>query len=1173
MLYQFSPIAISRNFTLLIILLLLRIHGSSQALPAQQAVQVDSPSIITAQDDKKLIQLELALPIKGELVGKQTHFYQIALSGKQYLRLVVKQLLIDVEIAIIGPDGIEVAKADSPNYLYGPEHISLIVHHSGKYRLEVRSNDPNAKIGKYEVSIKELRSAKLEDLNYVNAEKVFAEAVQEGDPTKAIDKYEGALELFRTVGDRQREADTLYYLGGVYQSLGRADGKQMQKALDLMKQALVLYRASEDSLGIANSLGTISRIYIDYGSKEQQQGSLKDLQEVLGLYKLVGNRYGEAQALQVIALGHFRLGDKQVAYHYYDQSLRIFKEVGALSDEAITLNNWGVAYHSEGRMEEALAVFNQAVPIYRKLGNSRELANTLSVIGATYGFLGEKQREINSLTEARQLQHPDQSVTANILTNIGQHYADLGGLQMSLEFYKEAFNIYEKSNDRLWQAILRGKMGIIYLRLNNTSEALSEFKKALALAQDIDSSEQIAAAFYGLGLTSYKEGDEQKALEYFNQALPRLQAEGNRPQEANTLISIGSIYANTGDQKALDYLNQGLKMVKDLKWPQNEAIALFDLAIFESKTGELTKALSTSEKALEIIESQRTKMISQDLRVSYFASAQQHYDFHINLLMQLHKKHPKEGYNAKALRISEQARARSLIELLAEARIDIRQGVAEELIALERNLQRQIATKAEIRTLLKSNKLKEGQAAKLDIEIDRLTAELHQNLAEIKQKSPNYAALTQPKAIGLADIQEQLLDNDSILLEYSLGKEQSYLWAVTPNTMNVYKLRPGVDIEKQARTVYDLLIARTKKNEKEDAESAFKRIQQADKDFQVEASRLSGMILGPVSSQLGKKRLLIVADGLLQYIPFAALPAPAMKSPYSSKTKLTKSISPRLIPLIVDHEVISLPSATTLAVLRQQFSDRKQAPKTIAILADPVFEKTDTRVTSTTQTQTIDKVDLGVSLYSEALRAWRDVRGDDAPTFERLKWTGEEAKAIIAGMPQDSLKLSLNFEANRDTATSKELGDYRIVHFATHGLLDDKHPEWSGVILSLVNENGKDQNGFLWLQDIYNLKLSADLVVLSACETALGAQIKGEGIIGLTRGFMYAGVPRVVATLWKVGDLPSSEMMKRFYAGMLGTKKLSPAAALRQAQLSLWKNKNWQFPYYWAAYILQGEYK
>jgi CHAT domain-containing protein len=334
------------------------------------------------------------------------------------------------------------------------------------------------------------------------------------------------------------------------------------------------------------------------------------------------------------------------------------------------------------------------------------------------------------------------------------------------------------------------------------------------------------------------------------------------------------------------------------------------------------------------------------------------------------------------------------------------------------------------------------------------------------------------------------------------------------------------------------------------------------------------VLLGPVAPQLGSKRLVIVADGALQYIPFAALPAP-----YTGNDKGRNSgTEPQ--PLFVEHEIVSLPSASTLATLRRETAGRKPAEKSLAVLADPVFTDDDTRVRldvgkagPKVKTRSAGSNEMYIA-FQQMSRSGREtgVIGAEG-AFGRLLSTRREATAILSLVPERERMQALDFEASRETALRPELGEYRIVHFATHGLLNNVHPELSGIVLSLVDEGGKQQDGFLRLQDIYNLKLQAELVALSACQTGLGKEIRGEGLIGLTRGFMYAGAPRVVASLWKVDDRATSELMKRFYQGMLGPEALSPAGALRQAQMSIWKQKHWREPYYWAAFVLQGEWK
>jgi CHAT domain-containing protein len=349
-----------------------------------------------------------------------------------------------------------------------------------------------------------------------------------------------------------------------------------------------------------------------------------------------------------------------------------------------------------------------------------------------------------------------------------------------------------------------------------------------------------------------------------------------------------------------------------------------------------------------------------------------------------------------------------------------------------------------------------------------------------------------------------------------------------------------------------------------------RRLHRAQAELPAALTTLSQLVLGPVSAQIGGKRLAIVADGALHYIPFAMLPEPA---PLGSATRHA------MVPLVVGHEVVNLPSASVLAVLRQQQAWRRKASKAVVVFADPVFERTDPRINhagpSVPRSKSSPSEDDSHSVSSDLLTRSAGDLGmsrDGKLSLPRLLFSRQEADAIGAVTPSGQLKEAVDFQANRAAATGPDLRDYRIVHFATHGLLNSEHPELSGLVLSLVDEHGQPQDGFLQLQDIYNLDLPADLVVLSACETGLGKEINGEGLIGLTRGFMYAGASRVVASLWKVSDAATASLMAEFYRAM-EKDHMSPAAALRTAQIHMWQQKRWTSPYYWAAFQIQGEWK
>jgi CHAT domain-containing protein len=447
--------------------------------------------------------------------------------------------------------------------------------------------------------------------------------------------------------------------------------------------------------------------------------------------------------------------------------------------------------------------------------------------------------------------------------------------------------------------------------------------------------------------------------------------------------------------------------------------------------------------------------------------------------------------------------------------------------------------------------LRQGNAeelATLQKEISRLEDEYQQVQAAIRKSSPQYSALTQPQPLGLKEIQQQL-DPDTLLLEYSLGAERSYLWVVSHDSLKSYVLPRREEIQRIAQHAYQLLTARSVFDSTEAPVERNSRIRNADREFQQASRDLSRMILAPAGGDLKSKRLVIVAAGALQYVPFAALSVPTLEGER---------------PLIMQHEIVSLPSASAFAVQRQNLANRELAPKTLAVIADPVFSTGDPRFKS--GAKPVPQNSTRSLVHAPASAAGTQL------SIPRLPFTRSEADRILAVARAGSNLKALDFRANRAMATSGELGKYRYVHFATHGYLDTTRAGLSAIVLSLFDEEGKPQDGFLRTHDIYNLKLPAELVVLSACETGLGKDVQGEGLEGLTRGFMYAGARRVVVSLWTVNDRATASLMHRLYTEILQNNK-TPAAALRAAQIEMLRAGQWQSPYYWAPFVMQGEWK
>jgi CHAT domain-containing protein len=533
--------------------------------------------------------------------------------------------------------------------------------------------------------------------------------------------------------------------------------------------------------------------------------------------------------------------------------------------------------------------------------------------------------------------------------------------------------------------------------------------------------------------------------------------------------------------------------------------------------------------------------------------------------MQMHAQQPDQGFDAAALQASERARARSLLDILVEAHADVHEGTDPKLIDRERSLQQRLRARSQHQVELLSRPHTPEQEQIAAKELETLTSAYEDVEAQIRANSPRYAALTQPVPLDLKQIQEQVLDSETLLLEYALGEDRSYMWAVTNSTLVSYSLPKRGEIEPLARDVYELLTARNVHPKGEGAVERDSRIARALAEYPAAAARLSEMLLGPVATQLGHKRLVIVTDGVLQYIPFAALPAP-------KQDKITSTAGQ---PLAVQSEVVAAPSASVIGVLRREIAGRSPVAKLVAVLADPVFDNEDPRVSNTRQISQIQRMKTSAkNLPVDLERSWIEIGGSEhSQRIPRLLFSRREAESITRHAPPNESFEAVDFQASRTTVTSPELAKYRIIHFATHGMVDSHTPALSGIVLSLVDQQGRPQDGFLRLWDIYNLRLPADLVVLSACRTALGKEVRGEGLISLTRGFMYAGAARVMASLWQVDDAATSEFMSQFYQGVL-KKNLAPAAALQAAQVYMWKQKRWQGdPYYWAAFQLQGEWK
>ena len=384
-----------------------------------------------------------------------------------------------------------------------------------------------------------------------------------------------------------------------------------------------------------------------------------------------------------------------------------------------------------------------------------------------------------------------------------------------------------------------------------------------------------------------------------------------------------------------------------------------------------------------------------------------------------------------------------------------------------------------------------------------------------------------PRTLGQEDIRKRLLDEDTLLLVFQLNEEQGWLWALTTEHFRTYELPGRKTLTSRAQKLAEIV----------GMPPGGANPGQQD----VLAENLGRDLLGNLEADLKRRRLLIVKDGPLHDLPLAVLP-----SPWSDDL------------LIEDHEIINLPSASIGVWLHERALP--QPEHGAMVFADPVYQTTDPRFEQTEE--------LASLTYDRDLT--RSMQTYDLETLPRLPYTAREAASISALVP--GTKVASGFQASREAVLNAELNQYQMVHFATHSLLNPVYPEFSGLVLSLLDANGQNDQGFLKAHELAGMNLNVELVTLSACHTGVGPEIRGQGAWSLSHALLEAGAKRVVVSLWPVNDRATAVFMEHFYRN-IWEQKQSPAEALAQAQRQMRQDERWSHAYYWSGFVIQGAWK
>lgn len=942
----------------------------------------------------------------------------------------------------------------------------------------------------------------------------------------------------REVGDRTSLVRTLNRLAEVYLKLN-----DTASALPAARESLSYSRQSGNAELLADTL-TVSGVV--YRSRNENEAALRLLNEAHDLSLRQSYRRGEAQSLTELSTTYYNQSEMDKAVACGEAALPIWRELQDRSGEAHTLYTLGAPYMLLGRLTEAAAVLEGAAATWRELGNSTEQAGALIDLHFLAIREGQWSRALTILNQIQPLVPDEEAepyLSGQIATGLGEVYEAYGQWDVAHSYFLRAVTFYRDHARDVAAAVDAGsKAGRVQARLGDYQGAVQQIEDGLRLAEQINDRFRVALCHEDLGRVHLSAGLHAQAKEEFLQAISGYGQSGRRREQARTQAFLAQADYMQGDMVAASKSYQdSLQVFQEFEDYTNEAAVCFGLGKLELEQRKLEEAEKHLKRSIALTEQLRENAAGKDLRSSFLASIHDRYEAYVDLLMQRYASRPEERLDVAAFEASELGRARSLLDSLRDYQRELRQASDPALLVEEEALQKKEQTLLDKQAKLRS----EGGAAedikKVEDELTQVRAHYETLEAQINSTA-RYNNLLRPSPLTFEEIRSQVTDTETSLLEFSLGDRKSYLWVVTPDGLSSYELPDKQTIEGAALRLANLLAS-----------------PQGGPDQEAEVrgavAEVSRLVLGPVAGKLRSRRLIVVSDGILQYIPFQIL----------------ADASDDGEPLIARHEIVNAPSASTLVLVRRETAGRPVAPKLLAAFGDPVFS----------------------SSYSYVAEAKKQERGGAPPpadedqrralasnltdTFEPNKiqslfFAKQELDVLRNLVPADEALVYSDFDATRDHLREIDLRQYRILHFATHGLLNAKQPELSGLMLSLVDQEGRPVSGFVGLSDIYNLRAPVDLVVLSACRTALGKDVRGEGLVGITRGFMYAGASGVVASLWRVDDEATAELMKRFYSNML-QQGMPPAAALRDAQNSIRQEPQWRSPYYWAAFTLQGEYR
>jgi CHAT domain-containing protein len=947
--------------------------------------------------------------------------------------------------------------------------------------------------------------------------------------SSAAKHYAHAAAICRNAQNHSCRASALFRLARTLEARGRT------------RTALASYRKGESLLDATSCDPSLTQARIHIATlltpMSQYDEARREAEAGLGCSQSIGDGRSTAAAFNALA-----------AIAYYQASLDeatalLDAAAAALPPEQITpeqanthlFRSYILAVRSN--LPEAAKEALQANEIAKQANDPQLQVAALQILGSDYLNQGELRRARSTYDQALDLaiRIGDIHQQGFVVSDLARYSRFLGESPVNL--YEQAATLGSQSGDSLLQLEALSDLVSEYIPRGLLLPARNAARSEMRLSNIINNPVLTATALRDSGKVALATGNIDTAIADFNRALATNLVANSVSDQAEGQLQLGrALEFAHRTSEVRDHYVRAAALAASVNDAASQAEAYYYIALLDASQGSLSSALDNVDRCVGLAESLRDRAGSQDAKTNWFGTVHRYYSLQIDLLT---RSSASDDQIRHAFEVSEASRGRALLELLKRAEVERRQGVDPALLRRETQLDETLAdlNRQEIDLLKHASP---NYANALSTQLAALASAQSLLSDELGRRYPHVES---PIASTIdSHAAQQLLGPDELLLEYSLGTSRSYLWAVTSSQFFGFSLPSQRQIETSVRRLRDVL-----------QQPCTSAVCEAERDQHLRrmAKRLSDTLIAPASTLMSRPHVIIVPDGALASLSFAILPMPGSK------------FAPH--PLVQSHAISYLPSISTLQALRARQPARTPSTRLVAVFADPVFESDDPRLLA----PSLPRVSPNSSV-ARSLREW--VLGPNHRTAEipRLPATRREATAIASAASPGSTLIHMGFDANLDTALSPDLANYRILHFATHSVFDPARPTASGILLSLYSRDGTRRDGYLNVGEIYSLNLSTELVVLSACNTALGREVQGEGVVGLARAFLYAGSSRVVATLWKVDDEATSEFMHLFYVAMLQHRQ-TPAEALRSAQHGLMEQQRWRSPIYWASFVLEGD--